>query len=290
LLNVKMEYVGRCLPEDIPLLQKILSVHNAKISSRFGSSITNVQNIVYTNLYKPIEDGILDGELIGVTSEISQRLQQPDSDPNNSALTMPTVLSLCEFNDFLKSVQKRVYGDECRKILTAGIIVASPGNETQMWHFDYNGKTENILIPYVPITENNGTDYVQFESVESAKFWYPYLKDSQGEQYHYDLPNLFPDNDLRHNIPHCPSKRYRLERWKADPFTITRMPFYMFHRGPKNRENYKKLMFYLCTTDDMSFFVPEHQKAAVIVTDVEDDPNLVLSGVVLLNGNRKQEN
>jgi len=191
-----------------------------------------------------------------------QNQTNTDASPQDQAFKAKTKL-------FLQSLLTRVYGDQYQKILGFGFIQAPHGNKTQAWHTDYGGKTENIFIPLVPMTDLNGTQFVYFDDPDAAKFWFWYIY--AVHDFAVELPpTLFPDDDERHKVPNAPSKKYTVKHWNAQPYTISRMPHYLYHRGPTNFEKETKILFYVTVTSDPNFDVEEHLKGAVVVTGQED--------------------
>jgi len=188
---------------------------------------------------------------------------------------------------FLQSLLSRVYGAQYQKILGFGFIQAPHGNKTQAWHTDYGGKTENIFIPLVPMTDLNGTEYISFEDPDAAKFWFWYIY--AAHDFTVELPpTLFPSNDERHQIPNAPSKKYSIQRWNCKPFTVSRMPYYLYHRGPTNREKEMKVLFYVTVTSDPTFDVEEHLKGSVVVTGKEDIGSDQIPGSELYEKKKEQ--
>jgi len=231
------------------MLKALFEEHERKLRERFGNYVHN--QIVYTSLFSDLFQGKAHNNDLSdiVTGDAEGELKRKTA-------------------SFLRSLLRRVYGDQkYQKILGFGFIQAPPGNQTQAWHTDYGGKTENIFIPMVPMTDLNGTEFVHFEEEGAGEFWFWYLY--AAHDFTPDLPELFPDNDDRHKIP-GPSKRYAVRRWNAAPHTIHRMPYYLYHRGPTNKEKETKIVFYVTVTDDPDFDVEDHLKATVIVTGKED--------------------
>jgi len=177
--------------------------------------------------------------------------------------------------NFLHHLSNIVYGEQ-RRMLSFGFIQAGQGNQAQAWHTDYRGKTENILIPMVRMNDLNGTEYVHFEEPGAAEFWFWYIYSTHDEAEELP-PNLFPDDDPLHKIPNAPSKNYTIKRWHSEPYTINRMPYYLYHRGPTNESNELKVLFYIVCTDDPTYTLETHEKAPVI-TGNEDKGNDQIPG------------
>jgi len=227
---------GPCTVEEIELLKLLHEQHRKKIAERFGTP-EGGERTTYTNMLPDIS--------VDAPSSLDAELKE-------------------KTRTFIQRLLNSVYGEH-RRVLSVGFIHAVSGNKPQPWHFDYSCKTENIFVPMVRLSDLNGTEYVQFEEPAAAEYWMWYLYATRDECY--DLPPLFPDDDPRHQIPNAPSKAYTTKAWNSEPYMITRLPFYLFHRGPTNRTDETKVLFYVATTDDPTFDMEKHQKSPIITGD-----------------------
>lgn len=152
----------------------------------------------------------------------------------------------------LQELTQTVYGAAARRILTAGFIESPRSGRRQPWHFDYRGKTENIFVPLVPLTQENGTEYVDWAEPNSGPAELARLVEIIEPGEIEDLASL-PDLS-----PHA------VRRAEAEPFEILRMPYYLLHRGTPTNGPQVRRMFFIATTPHFDFDLSEADKAPIV--------------------------
>ena len=153
-----------------------------------------------------------------------------------------------------------VYGAEesqRRTILTAGFLEGPVGCHPQSWHYDYMGNTENIFIPMVPLTERNGTEYVDFGSLAKSAA-------NRATVLNYIL-QLYEETDELITLPPLPVQDpYVIRRLIAEPFQLVRMHSHALHHGVKNEESYVRRVFFIASTDQPGYMLTEHHLTPLI--------------------------
>jgi hypothetical protein len=217
-----MIHVDSCSAQARDSLQTLAAVHERLVAAELGS-LARPSVIFYSVL---LAHGT-----------------QPRLSPGEQALLTQVV----------DEVTKKAYGDDAGQVLLAGFLEASPGCSPQLWHVDYDGNTETLFVPLVPLTAKNGTEYVQWESVERAI----QMLAKYGPQI--EAATLTDFSRLN------PAEAYEIRRAVAEPFTILRMPYYLFHRGVRNEEAYARRVFFVTVAARAGFELTDDFKSPVII-------------------------
>jgi hypothetical protein len=152
--------------------------------------------------------------------------------------------------DVCHELTRIAYGDKPVTILTAGFLEAPVNCRRQRWHYDYGGNTENLLVPLVPATERNATEYVEWLNPAMAE-----------AMMHRILPQLSGTYELKDlEIP----EPFRISRAIAAPFDIIRMPNVTLHRGTPNQEDFVRRVFYIATTLVAGFDLQASDKEPIV--------------------------
>eukprot|EP00697_Spironema_sp_BW2_P016766 gnl/Spiro4/8182_TR4313_c0_g1_i1.p1 gnl/Spiro4/8182_TR4313_c0_g1~~gnl/Spiro4/8182_TR4313_c0_g1_i1.p1 ORF type:complete len:311 (-),score=63.12 gnl/Spiro4/8182_TR4313_c0_g1_i1:40-972(-) len=83
--------------------------------------------------------------------------------------------------DLMMTTSKRlmdlVYKEnvDSRSVFTVGFLTAPPNNGQQLWHLDYEFKTDNIFVPLTALTLKNGTEYLSLPTTEHHIRAYPLI-------------------------------------------------------------------------------------------------------------------
>jgi len=139
--------------------------------------------------------------------------------------------------DISKKIISSAYGKfGNRKILSVGFMESAVASQsTQGWHYDYHGKTENIFVPMCDLTNKNGTPFVEFPSPAiQMKFF----------EENFKRINIAQSFQLPANLP----KPFEVRRMTSRPFEINRMLNVALHSGANNEENFRRFIFYICST------------------------------------------
>ena len=147
-------------------------------------------------------------------------------------------------------------------LLQINIINAPPDCIDQLFHIDYLGDSISYFIPFIELTDLNGTAYLNFIDPKNNILYYDellkmsslYLTQSEIIDYFKKL-NLLLDID------------YTFMCANSDAFALLRMPNYVYHRGQKNKTNKDRLMVNILFSINNSYEYPTNE----IIPDSEID-------------------
>ena len=228
-----MELVGACSASMREQLTLMLAWHQRRADLVFAGQASPY--IFYTNLYAAGQEHTL---MPGTSAEVWALHE--------------LVMATCAL----------VYGAATaqRTVLTAGILEGPIGCRPQGWHYDYQGNTENIFIPLVPLTVRNGTEYVDFGSLAQSAA-------NRNAVLAFILQQGASGDDLLTLPPLPTADPYTVRRLNAEPFQIVRMHSHALHRGVRNEESYIRRVFFIASTDQPTYRLDEEYLAPIIVDD-----------------------
>ena len=226
-----MELVGACSPEMCEWLHCLAQWHRRRADTVLQGRPSAY--IFYTNLYAH-------GQIHDL---------EPGSPEEQQALQA-----------LIADALALAYGAEesrRRTVLTAGFLEGPIGCHPQSWHYDYMGNTENIFIPLVPLTERNGTEYVDFGTLEKSAA-------NRTAVLHYIL-QLYEETEELTTLPPLPVQDpYVIRRLIAEPFQVVRMHYHALHHGVKNEETYVRRVFFIASTNQPGYRLAEHHLTPLI--------------------------
>jgi len=122
-------------------------------------------------------------------------------------------------------------------LIQLNILNAPPDCNNQLFHLDYMGDSISYFIPFVELSDLNGTEYLYFFDKENYKKYYMYLLemnskylDRNGAIEYLSKVDLIKDVD------------YAFKFANSDAYSLIYMPHYVYHRGQKNKTNRNRLM------------------------------------------------
>jgi hypothetical protein len=147
-------------------------------------------------------------------------------------------------------------------LLQVNIINAPPDCVDQLFHIDYLGDSISYFIPFVELSDLNGTAYLNFLDLHNNIVYYNdllkmsalYLTQSEIVAYLANL-NLEEGRD------------YVFAAANSDAFALLRMPNYVYHRGQKNRSGKDRLMVNILFSINNAYEYPITE----IISDSEID-------------------
>ena len=157
-------------------------------------------------------------------------------------------------------------------LLQINIINAPPDCVDQLFHIDYLGDSISYFIPFVELSDLNGTAYLNFINPHNNLVYYNdllkmsalYLTQSEIIDYLLKL-NLHLERD------------YEFAAANSDAFALLRMPNYVYHRGQKNKTQKDRLMLNILFSINNAYEYPTDE----IIEDSEIDE--VLRSEEILN-------
>jgi hypothetical protein len=147
-------------------------------------------------------------------------------------------------------------------LLQINIINAPPDCVDQLFHIDYLGDSISYFIPFVELTDLNGTAYLKFINPQNNLLYYEdllkmsalYLTQPEIIVYLSDL-NLIEGRD------------YEFAAANSNEMALLRMPNYVYHRGQKNRSGKDRLMVNILFSINNAYDYPIQE----IIEDSEID-------------------
>ena len=147
-------------------------------------------------------------------------------------------------------------------LLQINIINAPPDCVDQLFHIDYLGDSISYFIPFVELTDLNGTAYLNFIDPHNNLVYYNdllkmsalYLTQPEIIAYLSKL-NLQLGRD------------YEFKAANSAEFALLRMPNYVYHRGQKNRSGKPRLMVNILFSINNAYDYPTQE----IIDDSEID-------------------
>jgi len=122
-------------------------------------------------------------------------------------------------------------------LLQVNIINAPPDCVDQLFHIDYLGDSISYFIPFVELTDLNGTAYLKFIKPANHLVYYDeLLKMSALYLTQPEIIAYLSTLNLQEG------KDYEFAAANADAFALLRMPNYVYHRGQKNRSGKDRFM------------------------------------------------
>ena len=122
-------------------------------------------------------------------------------------------------------------------LIQINIINAPPDCNNQLFHIDYQGDSESYFIPLVELSDLNGTEYLYFYNKENYKLYYE--SDLYMSDHYYskeEIIDYFTTLGLKINID------FVFKCANSDPYALLFMPYYVYHRGQKNKTTTNRLM------------------------------------------------
>jgi hypothetical protein len=147
-------------------------------------------------------------------------------------------------------------------LLQINIINAPPDCVDQLFHIDYLGDSISYFIPFVELTDLNGTAYLNFLDPRNNIVYYNELLKmsalylTQGEIIEY-----FSQLNLKLNVD------YEFSVANSAAFALLRMPNYVYHRGQKNKSGKPRLMLNILFSINNAYEYPIQE----IIPDSEID-------------------
>lgn len=122
-------------------------------------------------------------------------------------------------------------------LIQLNVINAPPDCNTQLFHIDYQGDSVSYFVPFVDLSDLNGTEFVYFYKPENYELFYTHflgMSDAflnQGEAI-ASLKTLH----LELGVDYC------FKCANSNAYSLLYMPYYLYHRGQKNKTNVNRMM------------------------------------------------
>ena len=136
-------------------------------------------------------------------------------------------------------------------LLQINFICAPPNCTDQLFHIDYLGDSISIFIPLVELSDLNGTEYL-------------YFYDEKNYLLFFDLMLEMSDKYLTKSeaITYMITKGFVYEKdfcfkcANSPAYSIIEMPYYVYHRGQKNKTNQMRIMLNILFSRNNAYDYP----------------------------------
>ena len=151
--------------------------------------------------------------------------------------------------------------DKCT-LLQINIINAPPDCVDQLFHIDYLGDSISYFIPFVELTDLNGTAYLNFIDPHNNLVYYnDLLKMSALYLTQPEIIAYLSNLKLKEQVD------YEFVAANSEAFGLLRMPNYVYHRGQKNKSGKDRLMLNILFSINNAYEYPTQE----IIEDSEID-------------------
>jgi hypothetical protein len=147
-------------------------------------------------------------------------------------------------------------------LLQVNIINAPPDCVDQLFHIDYLGDSISYFIPFVELTDLNGTAYLKFLDPHNNLVYYHELLKMSG--MYLTQPEIVA---YLANLNLKLGEDYEFVAANSQPFGLIRMPNYVYHRGQKNRSGKDRMMLNILFSIKNAYAYPTDE----IIEDSEID-------------------
>ena len=136
-------------------------------------------------------------------------------------------------------------------LLQINYICAPPDCTDQLFHIDYLGDSISIFIPLVDLSDLNGTEYMYFYDEKNYLLFFNLMLE-MSDKY-------FTKNEA---IEYMTSKGFIYETdycfkcANACAYSIIEMPYYVYHRGQKNKTNHNRIMLNILFSRNNAYDYP----------------------------------
>jgi ferredoxin len=136
-------------------------------------------------------------------------------------------------------------------LLQINYICAPPDCTDQLFHIDYLGDSISIFIPLVDLSDLNGTEYMYFYDEKNYLLFFDLMLE-MSDKY-------FTKNEA---IEYMTSKGFIYETdycfkcANACAYSIIEMPYYVYHRGQKNKTNHNRIMLNILFSRNNAYEYP----------------------------------
>ena len=140
-------------------------------------------------------------------------------------------------------------------LIQVNIINAPPDCNNQLFHIDYRGDSFSYFIPFVELSDLNGTEYLHFSDEKNYTKYYETLLQMSDE--YLNKPDIV-DYLSRHAGLKL-EQDFCFKCANSDAFSLLYMPYYTYHRGQKNKTTTPRLMLNVLFSIGNNFNYPTEE-------------------------------
>ena len=141
-----------------------------------------------------------------------------------------------KYSDLLDIITKDIIMEK-KYILSFDFLQSKPNCDNQLFHIDYEGNTETFFIPMVDLTDDNGTEYLEFNNIEDNKKYFDFLISISNKYMTKDeVINALKAQGIKEDS-------YKFKIVNAEAYGIIHLTYMCFHRGKTNTSKADRVMF-----------------------------------------------
>jgi hypothetical protein len=161
---------------------------------------------------------------------------------------------------------------ETNTLIQLNVINAPPDCNNQLFHMDYQCDSNSYFIPLVELSDLNGTEYLYFyDSANYIKYYKNLLQFSDNYLNKQEIvDSLFSIYGLKLNEDFC------FKCANSDPYALIYMPYYVYHRGQKNKTSTNRLMLNILFSIENKFTFPIEEYILDAEIDEEERAGKIL--------------
>jgi hypothetical protein len=147
-------------------------------------------------------------------------------------------------------------------LLQINYICAPPDCTDQLFHIDYLGDSISIFIPLVDLSDLNGTEYLYFyDETNYLRFFDLMLEMSNNYFTKTEATDYMISKGFIYEKDFC------FKCANSPAYSIIEMPYYVYHRGQKNKTNQKRIMLNILFSRNNAYDYPIDE----VISDSEVD-------------------
>jgi hypothetical protein len=165
--------------------------------------------------------------------------------------------------DEIIEILKNDYSINIKNIISLGFISAQVNCLNQHFHIDYNGTTETYFIPLIDLNDLNGTEYVKFNDTNFNINIIDKL---------IDITNNFENRkevEEEFRKMGISNSDYKFCFLNAPKWSMTLLPYYVFHRGQSNKGTKNRTLFQIVVAINSNAIVSD--KSVIIDSELDEE-------------------
>jgi len=122
-------------------------------------------------------------------------------------------------------------------LIQLNVINAPPDCNTQLFHIDYQGDSFSYFVPFVDLSDLNGTEFVHFYNTTNYETFFPlFLEMSDAFLDKAAAIVCLSQLNLVLGVDYC------FKCANSNAYSLLYMPYYLYHRGQKNKTSVNRMM------------------------------------------------
>jgi hypothetical protein len=153
-------------------------------------------------------------------------------------------------------------------LIQLNIINAPPDCNTQLFHIDYQGDSLSYFVPLVELSDLNGTEYLYFSDPANYTTYFNILLKMSDE--YLDKPYIIEYLTSKHGLKL--GEDFSFKCANSDAYGLLYMPYYVYHRGQKNKTQIRRLMLNILFSIDNKFDYPVDEY--ILDSEIDEDARM----------------